>query len=43
MYDVKKEYKKEELKEDLIRKNFGNVSDSEFEEMTKKNKFRPQL
>ena len=28
IYDVEKEYKEEDLKEDLIRKNLGNLSDS---------------
>ena len=39
VYDEEKEYKKEELKEDLIRKNLGEVSESEFAELTNEIKF----
>lgn len=33
IYYVEKEYKEEDLKENLIRKNFGELSDSEVPEM----------
>lgn len=38
IYDVEKEYKEEELKEDLIKKNLECSSNSELEESKKKKK-----
>ena len=35
LYDIEREYKKEELKDDLIRKNFDTIPDSEMEELKK--------
>ena len=39
IYDVEKEYKEEDLKEDLIRKNLGEFSESEVTELTNDIKF----
>ena len=39
IYDVETEYKEEELKEDLIRKNLDCISDCRFEEMKSMVKF----
>ena len=39
VYDIEKDYKEEELKEELIRKNLGEVSESEFAELTNEIKF----
>ena len=39
IYDVEKEYKEEDLKEDLIRKNLGNLSDSEVVQLMNEIKF----
>ena len=33
IYDVEKDYKAEELKEDLVRKNFNNISESDLEQL----------
>ena len=34
IYDVEKDYKEEDLKEDLVRKNHGEFSDSEVSDLT---------
>ena len=39
IYDIERKYKEEELKEDLIKKNFEISSDSEAEEVEKAIKF----
>ena len=39
IYDVEKDYKEEDLKEDLARKNLGEFSDSEVSDLKKEIKF----
>ena len=39
IYDVEKDYKEEDLKEDLIRKNLGDIPDSEVSELMNEIKF----
>ena len=39
IYDAKREQKKEDLKEDLIRKNCGDLSDTEVSDITNEIKF----
>ena len=39
IYDEEKDYKEEDLKEDLIRKNLGDISDSEVSELMNEIKF----
>ena len=39
IYDVEKDYKEEDLKEDLVRKNLGEFSDSEVSDLTNEIKF----
>ena len=39
IYDVEKDYKEEDLKEDLIRKNLGDIPDSEVAELMNEIKF----